>query len=142
MDLNDLKFEKKDFFRLYRKKDGNVVINKVKMQTIIFARHVNVSEGGETTLSEKVYMFVNPFGNRLAPKKKIKVQTRLGDKDAIVVSSIKIPQKYLGELFYAIYGHKLSRNPLQPVIGVYEENYVSYLDKENWQACEEAANGE
>lgn len=129
MKLEDINFSKKDFFRFYRQADGELAINKIKVLTLVFVKHIIVNEDGEETLSEKTYTFVNPLGKRIASKTKVSVQTKFGAKDAIVVSSIKIPQKYVGELFYAMYGFNIKSSPIQPVLGVYKENYVPLLDE-------------
>ncbi len=124
MNLDEIKFSNKDFFRFYQKDNGAVVVNKIKMLTLVFVKHITYDENGEELLSDKTYTFVNPFQNRIPPKTKVRVQTRVGESDAVVVSSIKIPQKYVGALFYGINGYSIKNSPLMPVIGIYNEKYT------------------
>ena len=132
MNLEDVNFTKGDFFRFYRQPNGELAINKIKVLTLVFVKHIIVNEDGEETLTDKTYTFVNPLGKRISSRTKVSVQTRHGAQDAIVVSSIKIPQKYVGELFYAMNGFNIKSSPIQPVLGIYKEHYVPLLDESDW----------
>lgn len=99
---------------------GGIGFNPVTMMNVCFAK----LDG-----CDKVYAFNNPRDLRLCEGTKVKVNTSLGQKDATVVSSIKIQAKYLSDLMYAFCGKRVYK--LQDVIGVYTVQLVEnkVLDK-------------
>lgn len=105
--INDVLVQ--DMFRAVTSKQNDMIqFNPVKMIHICFVQF----EG-----YDKVYMFKNPSDRRLKAGEKVKVHTALGDRDAYVVSSLKMQNKYLKALSLAV-GNKCDR--LEKIIGVYE----------------------
>lgn len=101
-----------DVYRSVQDNKGNIIFNKINMVNVCFVKFDD---------SEKVYMFNNASDKRLEAGTKVLVDTEYGEKDAIVVSSIKIQNKYLKLLQDAMCGKRLQ---LKNVLGVYKTKTV------------------
>lgn len=66
--------------------------------------------------NEKVYTFTNPTDVRLKSGTRVLVDTKFGEKQATVVTSIKIQKKYLKDLMVALG----NTSPLKDVLGTVE----------------------
>lgn len=100
-----------DVYKAVQNKDtGQITFNTIKMINVVFVKHDN---------SDKIYAFENKSDKRLKQGTKVKVDTYYGAKDAVVISSIKIQQKYLPSLMKAVSGELVSQ--LRQVIGVYKK---------------------
>ena len=98
-----------DLYRVNTDEIGRITFRPIKMSTIVFAKILN--EDGVS--SDKTYMFKNPNKKRIKRGQVIKVNTCGGVKYAWVVSSIKIFDKYLKDLFIGIYGIEQYNKTLQ-----------------------------
>ena len=88
------------------------------MINLCFVQHDN---------SDKIYVFENPSDKRLKAGTKVKVDTKYGEKDATVVSSIKLQKKYLKSFMLAFTGSRIAE--LKKVLGVYEIVMKEELNK-------------
>ena len=118
--INELMVQ--DFYRAVTDLNGSIKFNKIKMVNLCFVKFDGC---------EKIYMFSNPSDKRLDGGTKVVVDTIRGESRATVVSSIKIPRKYIKDLQLAMCG---AVNPLKDVLGVVETKYekvevVKALDK-------------
>lgn len=95
-----------DFYRAITNKKGMVKFQPLKMVNLCF---VKFSENG------KVYTFNNPTDKRLKVGTKVLVDSAGKDTKGTVVSSIKLPKKYLADLQMAMSG---KHTPLKDVLGV------------------------
>lgn len=102
-----------DFYRAISDKKGNIKFNHIKVVNIAFVKHDGCN---------KIYAFNVPCDKRLKEGQKVVVDTSRGEQLATVVSSIKIQQKYVKNLLYAITGRKGLK--LKNVIGVYTKTRV------------------
>lgn len=99
-----------DVFRAVTdKKTGMIGFNPLKMSHLTFVKFYG---------NDKVYMFNNPTDKRLKSGTKVLVDSAGKDSVAIVVSSIKIPTKYVGALQMAM-GVRAGTK-IKNVLGVYE----------------------
>ena len=103
-----------DVYRAVQNKNGDIVFNKVKMVNLCFVKF----DG-----NEKVYTFKNPSDKRLEKGTKVLVDTCRGEMEATVLTSIKIQNKYVNELQYAMTGYY--DLGLKNILGVYETKTVA-----------------
>ena len=99
----------KNVFKAVTDKSGKIILQPVKMVNLCFVQHDN---------SDKIYVFENPSDKRLKAGTKVKVDTKYGEKDATVVSSIKLQKKYLKELMLIFTGSY--KTGLKKVLGYYK----------------------
>lgn len=99
----------KNVFKATTDKRGRITLQPIKMINLCFVRHFE---------NEKIYVFENPSDKRLASGTRVRVDTKHGEKDAVVVSSIKLQRKYLKNFMLAFTGDGSSE--LKKVLGVYE----------------------
>lgn len=108
----------KNVFKAVTDKSGKIILQPVKMINLCFVQHDN---------SDKIYVFENPSDKRLKAGTKVKVDTKYGEKDATVVSSIKLQKKYLKSFMLAFTGSRIAE--LKKVLGVYEIVMKEELNK-------------
>lgn len=108
----------KNVFKAVTDKSGKIILQPVKMVNLCFVQHDN---------SDKIYVFENPSDKRLKAGTKVKVDTKYGEKDATVVSSIKLQKKYLKSFMLAFTGSRIAE--LKKVLGVYEIVMKEELNK-------------
>lgn len=108
-----------DYYRAVVDERGNVKFNHIKMVNVCLVKH----DGCPT-----VYAFENKSDKRLPEGTRVQVMTKYGVREGTVVSSLKIQNKYLKELTYALGGKK--HNTLQPILGVYKEVEKTVKTKE------------
>lgn len=100
---------KNDVFRAVTEKlTGNIKFQPVEMQNICFVKHDGV---------DKIYAFNNPSDKRLKGGVRVVVDTRFGNQEATVVSSVKIQKKYVKSLMAVIGNDK----PLKNIVGIVEQ---------------------
>lgn len=99
-----------DYYRATTNNIGQVKFSPITMLNLCFVKHDGV---------DKVYVFENKSDKRLKGGERVRVMTSRGETDATVVSSIKLPKKYLKQFMLAFVGK--STNYLMPIIGVYTE---------------------
>lgn len=110
----------KDFCRVVTDVNtGNVHIQPVKMLNICMVKFDN-----QTT--SKSYMYKVPSDKRLKVGTRVLVNSIDLDVVATVVSSFKIPKKYLGALMIGVYGE---RTPLKSVLGVVNKKIVDEVER-------------
>lgn len=102
-----------DVYRAVQDKKGNIKFNKVKMKNLCFVKFDGM---------DKVYVFNNPTDVRLDEGTRVLVDSCGRETDATVVSSIKIQNKYVKHLMFAISGRRDLK--LKNVLGVYETKTV------------------
>ena len=101
-----------DFYRAVTTKDGFVIFNPVAIVNLTFVKF----DG-----NDKCYVFNNPSDTRLKKGDRVLVDTAMGNNQATVVSSIKLPKKYLKDFMEAFTGQK---RPLRDVLGIYNTRIV------------------
>ena len=100
---------KNDVFRAVTEKlTGNIKFQPVEMQNICFVNHDGI---------DKIYAFYNPSDKRLHGGVRVVVDTRFGNQEATVVSSVKIQKKYVKSLMAVIGNDK----PLKNIVGIVEQ---------------------
>lgn len=99
-----------DYYRVTTNNIGQVKFSPITMLNLCFVKHDGI---------DKVYVFENKSDKRLKGGERVRVMTSRGETDATVVSSIKLPKKYLKQFMLAFVGK--STNYLMPIIGVYTD---------------------
>lgn len=99
-----------DYYRATTNSKGQVKFSPISVLNLCFVKHDGV---------DKVYVFENKSDKRLKGGERVRVMTSRGETDATVVSSIKLPKKYLKQFMLAFVGK--STNYLMPIVGVYTE---------------------
>lgn len=99
-----------DYYRAITNSNGQVKFSPITMLNLCFVKHDGV---------DKVYVFENKSDKRLQGGERVRVMTSRGETDATVVSSIKLPKKYLKHFMKAFTGKYTDY--LMPIIGMYTE---------------------
>lgn len=99
-----------DYYRATTNSKGQVKFSPITMLNLCFVKHDGI---------DKVYVFENKSDKRLKGGERVRVMTSRGETDATVVSSIKLPKKYLKHFMKAFTGKYTDY--LMPIIGVYTE---------------------
>lgn len=102
-----------DTYRAVQKPNGSIEFNKVKMVNLCFVKFDGL---------DKIYTFINPTDKRLEEGTKVLVDSAGRNSVAYVVSSIKIQNKYVKELMYAMSGKKGLE--LKNVLGILETKEI------------------
>lgn len=99
-----------DYYRATTNNIGQVKFSPITMLNLCFVKHDGI---------DKVYVFENKSDKRLKGGERVRVMTSRGETDATVVSSIKLPKKYLKHFMKAFTGKYTDY--LMPIIGMYTE---------------------
>lgn len=99
-----------DYYRAITNSNGQVKFSPITMLNLCFVKHDGI---------DKVYVFENKSDKRLKGGERVRVMTSRGETDATVVSSIKLPKKYLKHFMKAFTGKYTDY--LMPIIGMYTE---------------------
>lgn len=99
-----------DYYRATTNNVGQVKFSPIVMLNLSFVKHDGV---------DKIYVFENKSDKRLKAGTRVRVMTSRGETDATVVSSIKLPKKYLREFMKGFVGK--NTDYLMPIVGVYTE---------------------
>ena len=99
-----------DYYRATTNNIGQVKFSPISVLNLCFVKHDGI---------DKVYVFENKSDKRLQGGERVRVMTSRGETDATVVSSIKLPKKYLKHFMKAFTGKYTDY--LMPIIGVYTE---------------------
>lgn len=99
-----------DYYRATTNSKGQVKFSPISILNLCFVKHDGV---------DKVYVFENKSDKRLKGGERVRVMTSRGETDATVVSSIKLPKKYLKHFMKAFTGKYTDY--LMPIIGMYTE---------------------
>lgn len=99
-----------DYYRATTNSKGQVKFSPISVLNLCFVKHDGV---------DKVYVFENKSDKRLQGGERVRVMTSRGETDATVVSSIKLPKKYLKHFMKAFTGKYTDY--LMPIIGMYTE---------------------
>lgn len=99
-----------DYYRTTTNNIGQVKFSPITMLNLCFVKHDGI---------DKVYVFENKSDKRLKGGERVRVMTSRGETDATVVSSIKLPKKYLKHFMKAFTGKYTDY--LMPIIGMYTE---------------------
>lgn len=99
-----------DYYRATTNNKGQVKFSPISVLNLCFVKHDGI---------DKVYVFENKSDKRLQGGERVRVMTSRGETDATVVSSIKLPKKYLKHFMKAFTGKYTDY--LMPIIGMYTE---------------------
>lgn len=103
-------------------KSGDTTFDNFEMINITFVKYDNDS---------KIHVCKNKSDKTLKAGTKVRVRTYFIERDAVVVSSIVLLNKYLPDLMKVIYSNELYPIPeLGTIIGLYEERLIKLEENE------------